>query len=573
VLTLTSLFGVFLVITLAVLTAIYRRMREIEATQAQLRGILGSAQDGISVVDSRGRLLVVNQHVARLLGYEPAEVSGLPLARLLSDGSRAHFDLKPILQSPEKVATRRLNALGKDGATIPVDVRFFPVKGPDGPLAGVVFRDMRERLRSEELLQVRERAMESVSQGILVVDLVAAHHPISYANPALERLLKSDHRTLLGENWACVLPEEHRVDVSREIELALTEGRSYLVELGGRRQDGTAFSWTLTALPVRDAAGTITRFVGLVTDVSEQKKLEAQLLQAQKMEAIGRLAGGVAHDFNNLLTVILGHSEMLLGVGPGANQHRLNIEMIRDAAEKAAALTKQLLAFGRKQMLTPVVVNLSDLVTDMEQMLRRLIPADIELAMDCDRDVHAVKLDANQMGQVLMNLIVNARDAIGSQGRIAITTANVDAPMEVNCPEMPHGSYVLLRISDNGCGMDDDVRAHAFEPFYTTKEAGHGTGLGLATVYGIVKQSGGFIYVHSTPGKGTRFDIYFPRVHESLSSVLGKRKTDRLAERKTGTILLAEDEDGVRAVTGQILQAAGYTVLSARDGAEGERIG
>jgi nitrogen-specific signal transduction histidine kinase len=284
------------------------------------------------------------------------------------------------------------------------------------------------------------------------------------------------------------------------------------------------------------------------------------------------LAGGVAHDFNNLLTVILGHSEMLLGAGAGTGPHRPSAEMIRDAAEKAAALTKQLLAFSRKQMLTPVVLNLSDLASDLEPMLRRLIPADIELAMNCDRNVNPVKLDANQMGQVLMNLVANARDAIGNYGKISIATANVDAPMEISCPGMPHGAYVLLRVSDNGCGMDDDVRAHAFEPFYTTKEAGRGTGLGLATVYGIVKQSGGFIYLHSAPGKGTRFDIYFPRVHESLS-MLAKRQTHSNVERKTGTILLAEDEDGVRAVTGQVLQSAGYTVLSARDGAEGERIG
>jgi len=304
-------------------------------------------------------------------------------------------------------------------------------------------------------------------------------------------------------------------------------------------------------------------------DVSERHILEQQLRQSQKMEAVGRLAGGVAHDFNNLLMVIKGHTELLLNSLPPSEEHSRKIEQIDRAADRAAGLTRQLLAFSRLQVLQPHVMNLNSVVTDMGRLLPRLIGEDIDLVIGTSSDLGAIRADASQMEQVIMNLVVNARDARPQGGRLMIETFNVELDSSYNArhPIVREGPYVLLVVSDTGMGMSVETQAHIFEPFFTTKAQGKGTGLGLATVYGVVKQSGGFIWVYSELGRGTTFKIYFPRVAQPVDT-LGPPASFAEAPRGTETILLTEDEQDVREVTREFLESGGYTVMEARDGAE-----
>jgi hypothetical protein len=306
-------------------------------------------------------------------------------------------------------------------------------------------------------------------------------------------------------------------------------------------------------------------------DVSERHILEQQLRQSQKMEAVGRLAGGVAHDFNNLLMVIKGHTELLLSVLPHSEQYSRKIEQIERAADRASALTRQLLAFSRLQVLQPHVMNLNDVVEDMGRLLPRLIGEDIELIIRASENLGAIRADASQMEQIIMNLAVNARDAMPEGGRLIIETSNVDLDGSYNAKHpIVHqgpGPYVLLAVSDTGTGMDGETQAHIFEPFFTTKAQGKGTGLGLATVYGVVKQSGGFIWVYSEVGRGSTFKIYLPRVDQPVDRV-GPVPAAAEAPRGTATILLTEDEQDVREVAREFLESGGYTVIEARDGAE-----
>ena len=334
-----------------------------------------------------------------------------------------------------------------------------------------------------------------------------------------------------------------------------------------KRKDGKCFEVDVISHKL-EYAGRSVRLV-VAQDVSERLLLEGQLRQAQKMEAIGRLAGGVAHDFNNLLMVIKGHTELLLNVLPPADHVTRKVEQIDRSADRAAALTRQLLAFSRMQVLQPRAINLNSVVQEMANLIPRLIGEDIELVVRSSADLGTIRADASQMEQIIMNLAVNSRDAMPKGGRFTIETSNVelDNLYRAAHPVVQPGKYVLLAVSDTGTGMDAETQAHIFEPFFTTKEQGKGTGLGLATVYGVVKQSGGFIWVYSELGRGTTFKIYLPRVDGPAASIPVVHIPSSLA-RGTETVLLAEDEQDVREVAREFLESAGYTVLEAAGGAE-----
>jgi PAS domain S-box-containing protein len=321
--------------------------------------------------------------------------------------------------------------------------------------------------------------------------------------------------------------------------------------------------------PLRDGDGIVHGAICMALDVTDRKKLEEQFRQAQKMEAVGRLAGGIAHDFNNLLMVIQGYADLLAERLNEGDPLRRNAEQIRAASQRAAALTQQLLAFSRKQILAPKVLNVHTVVTDLEKILRRVIGEDIELRTSSTADLWLIKADRSQVEQVIMNLAVNARDAMPTGGRLTIETANVEFDMSISNPPtvLAPGKYVMLAVSDNGCGMDEKVQAHIFEPFFTTKEKGKGTGLGLATVYGVVKQSGGYIWVYSEAGRGTTFKIYLPRIEEeNVPSTRERLPSATATPRGSEVILLAEDEKGVRELAREYLETSGYTVLVAEDG-------
>ena len=321
--------------------------------------------------------------------------------------------------------------------------------------------------------------------------------------------------------------------------------------------------------PLRDSDGQVSGAICMSLDITDRKQLEEQLRQAQKMEAVGRLAGGIAHDFNNLLMVIQGYSDLLVERLPGADPLRRNAEQIQMASQRASSLTRQLLAFSRKQMLAPKILNVQSVVAEMEKILRRLIGEDIQLETSSVPDLGLVRADRSQIEQVILNLAVNARDAMPQGGRLTIETANVELDSSYSHPPavLSPGRYVMLAVTDNGCGMDAETQAHVFEPFFTTKEKGKGTGLGLATVYGVVKQSGGYVWVYSEPGRGTSFKIYLPRIEETAvpAGRDGKSET-QIPQCGSETILLVEDEKGVRELAREYLASSGYTVIEAEDG-------
>jgi len=321
--------------------------------------------------------------------------------------------------------------------------------------------------------------------------------------------------------------------------------------------------------PLRDSDGQVSGAICMSLDITDRKQLEEQLRQAQKMEAVGRLAGGIAHDFNNLLMVIQGYSDLLVERLPGGDPLRRNAEQIQMASQRASSLTRQLLAFSRKQMLAPKILNVQSVVAEMEKILRRLIGEDIQLETSSAPDLGLVRADRSQVEQVILNLAVNARDAMPQGGRLTIETANVELDSSYSHPPavLSPGRYVMLAVTDNGCGMDAETQAHVFEPFFTTKEKGKGTGLGLATVYGVVKQSGGYVWVYSEPGRGTSFKIYLPRIEETAVPAVRDGKSEmQIPQRGSETILLVEDEKGVRELAREYLASSGYTVIEAEDG-------
>jgi PAS domain S-box-containing protein len=332
-----------------------------------------------------------------------------------------------------------------------------------------------------------------------------------------------------------------------------------------------------SAAPIRDVNGRVSGAVLVFRDTTERRTLEEHLRQAQKMEAVGRLAGGIAHDFNNIMTIVTGYSDLLLSEGvlspPMPAAERLEaIRNIHAAGQRAAALTNQIMAFSRRQILVPSVLSLNTVVRDMGGMVRRLIGSNIEFVTETDPDLGSVKADPTQLGQVILNLAVNARDAMRTGGRLVVATRNAVLGPETTRrhPDVRPGRYALLSVSDTGTGMPGEVLAHVFEPFFTTKGVGHGTGLGLATVHGIVKQSGGHIEVTSKVGEGTTFWVYLPLIDEPPPQPTSGEVRSTAKGRET--ILLAEDEEGVRRMTRTVLERSGYTVLEAATGPEAVRV-
>lgn len=562
------------VLALSIVVIIYRQHRDGESSRAKLRGVLESAMDGIAIVDRNGCIVLANAQVEQIFGYDWRELVGKPMDSLVTRRIREQLSDNSS-DDPLEPTVSKLNLVGhrKDGSEFPVELSLCPQQTTDGLMVTSVIRDLSEQKRSAEILNLRERAMEAITEGLFILDAARPGMPIIYVNHAFECLTGYRRDEALARGWSFLHKSDDNPRLTAEIDAALAESRSYLVEFLVQRKDGSSFWSTLSFAPIRSAEGKVTHHVGVLADVSEHKRLESQLLQAQKMEAIGRLAGGVAHDFNNFLTVILGHGDLLLQMLPADHPGRSSIEEIAKVGERAAALTNQMLAFSRKQVLAPMVMNLNALITDIERMLVRLIREDIRLTRALDPDLHPVKIDPGQIGQVLMNLVVNARDAMPDGGQITIKTANVELGESASreLPGIQPGTYAVLTVQDTGCGMDESTRSRIFEPFFTTKQDGKGTGLGLATVYGIVKQSGGNIFVQSRPGQGAAFHIYLPRATEGLSQVT-KPVTQLDPVGKRATILLVEDEDAVRGMACKALEQSGFIVLQAPNGVDALRL-
>ncbi len=417
-------------------------------------------------------------------------------------------------------------------------------------------RESDERLR---------RIYNAANDAILLIEPHSAE--IIEANPKASQMFGYSQEELVGMCAAKLNPSEkiNYKNILEEITKNNEAGQSHQLTYFTKSDDTLSTEASFSSVQIEGKLYVL----AVVRDVTRRKQLEAQLRQSQKMEAIGQLAGGVAHDFNNLLTVITGYSNLLL-YRIDDEEIRQDIEQIRKAGDRAAALTRQLLAFSRKQVLQPKILDLNVVVTDMEKMLRRLIGEDIELDTNLTQPLERIKADPGQVEQVIMNLAVNARDAMPDGGKLTIQTAGVQwhPPSHI---KMEPGRYVLLTVSDTGMGMDDQTQARIFEPFFTTKEAGKGTGLGLATVYGIVTQSGGTIQVDSQPGNGTTFKVYLPHVEVWREESDSNTAPDSV-ENGSETVLLVEDETGVRSLARDILQRNGYNVLEAQNGKEALQI-
>lgn len=548
-----------------------------------LEGLLDAIPDVIGVLDSQRRVIRYNAAGYHFLGVTPQQAIGRPCYELIG---RA----KPcaLCATAEAVATRAPAQLEKYVPEMDcwLDVRSYPVLNENGEILYVIehLRDITARKKTEQALQDSEErlrlALVSANEGLYDLNLVTGEAVVS---PEYARMLGYEPEEFHETNaaWRERLHPDDREQVYN-VYLDYISGRrpDYRVEFRQRTKSGE-WKWVLSVGKIVqfDEQGRPLRMIGTHTDITaqhqaeaDQEKLREQLAQAQKLESIGRLAGGIAHDFNNMLQAILGNLSLALEDLPADSPVRESLLEVEAAAQRSAELTRQLLAFARKQTISPKVLDLNQTVSGMLKMLGRLIGEHIELVWKPGPQLWPVCVDPGQVNQILANLCVNARDAITSHGCITLETANVtlDATYSATHAEVVPGDYVMLAVTDNGKGMDAHTREHLFEPFFTTKEPGQGTGLGLATVFGIVKQNRGLINVYSEPGQGATFKIYLPRTHNPEAAPQADHPP--AFRRGTETILLVEDEMQVLLLARRILASHGYTVLAARSPADALRL-
>ncbi|MGD0010308.1 MAG: PAS domain S-box protein [Terriglobia bacterium] len=475
----------------------------------------------------------------------------------------AYNDEQEIIRTGQPVVNKEERETWPDGRVTWVSTTKMPLRDAHGNIIGTfgVSRDITQHKQAEAEHARLVTAIEQSAEAVVITNTTGG---IEYVNPAFTRITGYGREEVLGQNPRILKSDKQDPEFYQQLWATILNGQIWHGELINRRKDGSLYTEEMNIAPVRNQVGEITHFIATKQDVTEHKQLEQQLIQAQKMEAVGRLAGGVAHDFNNLLTIINGYAQLLIEPISPQDPRRGHLKEILMAGERAASLTRQLLAFSRRQVLEPRVLNLNSVLADVAKMLRRLIGEDVELVSTLKPDLGRVKVDPGQIEQVIMNLAVNARDAMPQGGKLFIETSNVEIDANYarrHSPMMP-GKYVMVAVSDTGCGMDLETQAHAFEPFFTTKEKGHGTGLGLATVYGIVKQSGGFIWVYSAPGHGSTFKIYLPFIEEALPTAEPAEAPAELAK-GSETVLVVEDERGVRSLVCEALASHGYKVLEA----------
>ena len=421
------------------------------------------------------------------------------------------------------------------------------------------------RKQAEAELNRLMTAIEQTPESVVITDTEGR---ILYVNPVFERVTGYSRAEVIGQNPRLLKSNRQDSAFYRQLWGKISAGEVWRGRFINKKKDGTLFTEDAVIAPVRDEKGAVTNHIAIKRDISHELELEVQYRQTQKIDSIGRLAGGVAHDFNNILAVICGHTELALAqLSPDAPL-RSNLECIQESADHAANLTRQLLAFGRGQVIEPRRINLNELIVNLNKMLRRLIGEDIKLVTQTAPDLGQIKADPGQIEQVLLNLVVNARDAMPDGGTLTIRTDNVTLDEDYARSHLiSPGDYVMVSVSDTGVGMTDEVKQHVFEPFFTTKEQGKGTGLGLATCFGIIQQSNGHIHSDSQVDKGTQFKIYLPRVW-GVEDPISSREVPVSLPQGTETILLAEDEPSLRQLMARVLRTQGYTVLEATDGHE-----
>jgi PAS domain S-box-containing protein len=535
-----------------------------------------SVPDPVMVVNEECSIQRANRALAELVGLESSQIIGKHCYEVLHRSDKPREDCPH--QCLLKTGTEARSDLEEPWLGKIFDLTTSPLRDSSGALKGSVnvLRDITARQRAEEALRASEAQFRRFIENLpLGVYRSMPDGRVLMANPALLRMLGYDSwqelafRNVEGEGFEAGYPRSaFREQIERE-------GEARGLEAAWKRRDGSVIFVRESARAFRADDGRVLYYDGIVEDVTERRRLEEQLRQAQKMEAVGRLASGVAHDFNNLLTIIMGYSDLLLERVSLPDGMRSPVKEIEKAADQAASLTRQLLAFARKQVLQPHIVDLNSLLTNVDKMLRPMIGKNIELVTHLPSGLGRVNADPGQIEQVIMNLAVHARDAMPQGGQLTLEAANVelDSSYASSQESVLPGHYVMIAVSDTGIGMDAETRARVFQPFFTAKQRGEGMGLALATLYGIVRQSEGHIWVYSEPGKGTTFKVYLPRIDQAVEVIAPTQVPVDDLFRGSETILLAEDEEAVCSLVRGVLESRGYDVLETKGANDALEIG
>jgi PAS domain S-box-containing protein len=549
-----------------------RTEQALRASELSYRRLFEAAKDGILILEAdTGRISDVNPFLTEMLGFSHDELVGTPIWELgpFRDivSNKTKFEQ---LQQQGYVRNENLPLETRDGRKIAVEFVSNVYQAGDRNVIQCNIRDITERDAAEKERSRLAAIIECSDETIITK---SADGIVISWNHGAEKQYGYTAEEMIGRSVSILFPPDHYQEYLQIMKRVRKGEAVPSFDTVRRRKDGTLINASVNITPIEARHGEVVGASKNSHDITRIKKLEAKFIEAQKMEVIGQLAGGVAHDFNNILAVIMGCSELITSKLGADSPLRKYTEEIRHTSVRAAGLTRQLLVFSRKQTVQPVVLDLNDVVKDLDPMLRRLIDENIDMTSVPGNQIGRVKADSGYVGQVLMNLVVNARDAMPNGGKLTIATTNVTLDenyARTHTGAIP-GDYVMLSVSDTGTGMTDEVKAHLFEAFFTTKPKGKGTGLGLATCQTIVQQSGGHIGVDSEVGKGTTFKIYLPRVEQPLDASVSPISEDPLP-RGTETLLVVEDDPSVRGLASAILQAQGYTVLRAANGQEGLRV-
>jgi PAS domain S-box-containing protein len=551
-------------------------MTTTQQEEVRLRAVVDTAVDGVILIDAQGTILMFNPACERLFGYASAEVLGQNVKTVMPAPYRDEHD--NYLGNYHRSGDRKIIGIGrevvgrrKDGSTFPMDLSVGEAKEEGRSIFVGVIHDLTERKRSEKaLLEAAARMRAVVDTAVDGVILIDAQGVVLMFNPACERLFGYRAAEVIGQNVKTLMPTSYREEHDRYLSNYHTTGLRKIIGVGrevvGQRKDGTTFPMDLSVGEAKQEGQSV--FVGVIHDLTDRKRTEEQLIQAQKMETVGQLSGGIAHDFNNLLTVIIGNSETLsdrLKARPDLKQLS---DTVLGAGERGAELTRRLLAFSRRQILKPVPIDCQRLIDDMNELLRRTLREDIEIETSHAQALPRALVDPPQLESAILNLALNAQDAMPNGGHITITTADavLDERYRDDHPEVLPGEYVMISVTDDGSGMAPQVLDRVFEPFYTTKDVGKGSGLGLSMVYGFVKQSNGHVSIYSEPGLGTTVRLYLPTAN--VDATEREVKPDQNVEPTRGTelVLVVEDDNFVRGYAVASLESLGYRVITAHNG-------
>lgn len=545
-------------------------LNALQKSEMHFRSVWENSADGMRLTDKDGNVVSVNRAFCKLVEMDESELVNQPFNIIYNQSKENQSGIEKYKQrfknkSVDKYLERKMTF--SSGKTVDLEISSSFIETDDSnPLLFSIFRDVSERKKAEAEIRKLSMVVEQSPISIIITD---TDGNIQYVNPEFCSLTGYTKKEVYGKNPNILKSGEHGKSFYKELWDTITAGNIWKGEIHNKKKNGDLFWEDAIISPLFNEENQISHFIALKEDITRNKELAEQLHQAQKLEAIGQLAGGVAHDFNNLLTIINGYGSLVLEKMKKDDPLKKDITQIVTAGEKAGSLTQQLLAFSRKQIVRPQIININHIISGIEKMLRRLIGEDIKLNCILNKNIGYTKCDPGQIDQIIMNLAVNARDAMPKGGKLTIETSNVnldDNYKKLHFDVKP-GKYVLITVSDNGIGMDAETQKRIFEPFFTTKEVGKGTGLGLATVYGIIKQNNGYIWVYSELNVGTTFKIYLPvAVDEDAPDTADFESSENLFG--TEIILLVEDDANVRELTGEILKNNGYKVIVAGNGSE-----